>query len=50
MQREAATRERDADLHPILPGVTTAGDPAARNTEHSGQGGGHEGQLSEVLL
>lgn len=43
-------REREADLHPVLSSVSTAGDPAARNTEQSGQGGGHEGQLTEVLL
>lgn len=49
-RRMEAKRERDADLHPVLSGVSTAGDPAARNTEHSGQGGGHEGQLTEVLL
>lgn len=51
-RRKEAEREREryADLHPVLSGVSTAGDPAARNTEHSGQGGGHEGQLTEVLL
>lgn len=43
-------KEWDADLHPILSGVTAAGDPAVRNAEHVGQGGRHEGQLAEVLL
>lgn len=44
------SKDRDTDLHPVLAGVSTAGHPAARNTKHSGQGGGHEGQLTEVLL